>query len=159
VATLRQALAEVKGDKVGVAQGAAPLALALQREPVEIPLSQPQFCYPFLISHLRLQLLGARGEEAAHLKLNLALALMHFRKYDRALELLRDTKLSATRGVSQGTLDFYTGICFLKLGGVYLGEAGQAFRAASRAPLATLFGPDGPAVAPLAKAILDDLKL
>lgn len=150
---------EAKGDKVSLAQGGAPINVALQRDPLEIPMSSSAFAYPFLISHLRLQLLGARGEEAAYVKLNLALALMHFRKYDKALELLRDTKLSTTRGVSQGTLDFYTGICFLKLGGVYLSEAGQAFRSAMKAPQATLFGPDGPAVAPLAKAILDDMKL
>jgi hypothetical protein len=155
----RRILAETKTDKLMVAQGAAPVAVPLQREPLEIPLQHPRYCYPFLLTHLRLQLMGARGEEAAHLRLNLALALMHFRKYEKAIELLRDTKLSATRGVSQGTLDYYTGICFLKLGGVYLGEAGQALRAAARANQATLFGPDGPSVAPLAKAILDDLKL
>jgi hypothetical protein len=159
VSSARQSLVDLKGDKATLAQGGAPLTLSIQREPLEIPFSSNQYCYPFLISALRLQLLGARGEEAAHLKLNLALALMHFRKYDKALELLRDTRLASTHGVSQGTLDFYTGICFLKLGGVYLSEAGQSFRAAAKASQATLFGPDGPAVAPLAKAILEDMKL
>lgn len=157
-AAFRQALQEAKGDKAAVAQGAATLTLALQKEPLEIPLNSSRLAYPLVISHLRLQLLGARGEEAAHLRLNLALALMHFRKYDKALELLRDTRLSATRGVSQGTLDYITGLCFLRLGGVYVSEAGQAFRAAAKSQ-ATLFGPDGPPVAPLAKAILEDLKL
>lgn len=159
VLAFRQALAEAKGDKATITQGGAPIALGLSREALEIPLTSPQYVYPFLLSHLRLQLLGARGEEAANLKLNLALALMHFRKFDKALELLRDTRLATTRGVSQGTLDYYTGVCFLKLGGVYISEAAQAFRAALKAKDATLFGPDGPLVAPLAKAALDELKL
>lgn len=158
VAAFRQALAEAKGP-VGLAQGGAPLSLAPTREPVEIPFASPQYAYPAVLAQLRLQLQGARGEEAAHLRLNLAIALMHFRKHDKALELLRDTKLAATRGVSQGTLDYYTGLCFLKLGGLYLTEAAQAFKAAAKAREATLFGPEGPLVAPLAKAALDDLKL
>ncbi|HJW34302.1 MAG TPA: hypothetical protein VJ505_13230 [Holophagaceae bacterium] len=159
VQAYRQALAELKGDKTTLAQGGAPIPMALTREALEIPLTSAQYVYPSLLSHLRLQLLGARGEEAAYLKLNLALALMHFRKFDKALELLRDTRLTTTRGVSQGTLDYYTGVCFLKLGGVYISEAAQAFRAALKAKDATLFGPDGPLVAPLAKAALDELKL
>ncbi|MBI3129733.1 MAG: hypothetical protein HYZ13_00100 [Acidobacteria bacterium] len=159
VLAFRQALAETKADKASITQGAAPLPLGITREALEIPLTSSRYVYPFLLSHLRLQLLGARGEEAAQLKLNLALALMHFRKFDKALELLRDTRLAATRGVSQGTLDYYTGVCFLKLGGVYISEAAQAFRAALKAKDATLFGPDGPLVAPLAKAALDELKL
>ncbi len=159
VHAFRQGLAEGKGGSAAVAQGPATFTLALTREPLEIPLTSPQYAYPFLLSHLRLQLLGARGEEAALLKLNVALALMHFRKFDKALELLRDTRLTATRGVSQGTLDYYTGVCFLKLGGVYISEAAQAFRAALKAKEATLFGPEGPLVAPLAKAALDELKL
>jgi tetratricopeptide (TPR) repeat protein len=159
VAAFRQQLGEVKSKDAALAQGPATFTLGLTREPLEIPLSSPQYAYPFLLAHLRLQLLGARGEEAGLLKLNLALAYMHFRKYDKALELLRDTRLAATRGVSQGTLDFYTGVCFLKLGGVYVSEAAQAFRAALKAKEATLFGPEGPLVAPLAKAALDELKL
>lgn len=159
VAAFRQAVLEAKPGPLALAQGALTSTLTPTREPLEIPLTSPQFAYPALIAQLRLQLQGARGEEAAHLRLNLALALMHFRKYDKALELLRDTRLAATRGVSQGTLDYYTGLCFLKLGGVYVPEAAQAFRAALKAREATLFGPDGPLVAPLAKAALDELKL
>ncbi len=159
VSALRQVLAEAKPGPLSVTQEGVNLALQPTREGLEIPFASPRFAYPALIAQLRLQLQGARGEEAAHLKLNLALALMHFRKYDKALELLRDTRLAATRGVSQGTLDYYTGVCFLKLGGVYIAEAAQAFRAAAKAREATLFGPEGPLVAPLAKAALDELKL
>ena len=159
VAAFRQTLLEGKGAPLALSQGGAPISLPPTREALEIPLTSEQFAYPALIAQLRLQLQGARGEEAAHLKLNLAIALMHFRKYDKALELLRDTRLMATRGVSQGTLDYYTGLCFLKLGGVYVQEAAQAFRAALKAREATLFGPEGPLVAPLAKTALDELKL
>ena len=83
---------------------------------------------------------------------------MHFRAFDRAIELLRDARLSTIAGVSQGTIDYHTGICFLRLGPAYQAEAAQAFRQALKYPQATLLGPDGPLVAPLARQALDDLK-
>jgi hypothetical protein len=83
---------------------------------------------------------------------------MQFRKYDKAIELLRDARLSTVRGDSQGTLDYQTGLCFLRLGSAYQSEAAQAFRQALKYPQSTLLGPDGPLVAPLAKQALEDLK-
>jgi hypothetical protein len=72
--------------------------------------------------------------------------------------VLRDARLSTTQGVSQGTLDYYTGICLLRLGNAYLPEAIQALKQALKYPQATLFGPEGPRVSILAKQTLDDLK-
>jgi len=85
------------------------------------------------------------------------LALMHFRQYDRAMEVLRDAKVSQVQGVSQGTIDYYTGICLLRLGNVYTSEAIQAFNQALKYPQATIFGPEGPLVSILAKQALEDL--
>jgi len=128
------------------------------REPLEIPLGASNFCYPALLAHLRLQYAGTKGDEANLIKLNMALVLMQFRKYDKAIELLRDMRLSTNRGISQGTIDFHTGLCFLHLGTTYQSEAVQAFRQALKYPQATLLGPNGPLVAPLAKQALEDLK-
>jgi hypothetical protein len=154
---LRQLVAAGKGP-LTLAQEGTTLSLPIQSEALEIPLGSAELCYPALVARLRLSYAGATGDEANLIKLNLALALMQFRKYDKAIELLRDARLSTVRGVSQGTLDYHTGVCFLHLGSAYQSEAGQAFRQALKYPQSTLLGPDGPLVAPLAKQALEDLK-
>ncbi|HEX9082822.1 MAG TPA: hypothetical protein VF768_11115, partial [Holophagaceae bacterium] len=158
LAALRQALARGH-DTVTVLQPGGP-AVSLPRllEPLELPLASPRFAYPAVLAHLRLAYLGAKGEVANQLKLNMGLTLMHFRKYDKAIEVLRDAHLAPGPGVDQGTLDYETGRCFLGLGLAYRAEATQAFRQALKYPQATLFGPDGPLVAPLAQQALEDLK-
>ena len=157
VQALRQQLEAAKGP-LSVSQGAASVTLPVQMEAIEIPLGSPDLCYPAVLAQLRLQYAGAKGDEANLIKLNQALALMQCRRFDKAIELLRDARLSASRGVSQGTIDYQTGLCFLRLGTTYQAEAVQAFRQALKYPHATLLGPDGPLVAPLAKQALDDLK-
>jgi hypothetical protein len=157
VRDLRLVMAGAQGS-VTLSQGGAPVVLPVQPEALEIPLSASDLCYPSVLAHLRLQYAGAKGEEASLARLNLGLALMHFRKYDKAIDLLRDARLSRVSGVSQGTLDYHMGLCFLRLGSTYQAEAAQAFRQAMKYPQATLLGPDGPLVAPLARQALEDLK-
>ncbi len=154
---LRQFLETAKGP-LAVSQEGATTTLPVQMEALEVPLGSPSFCYPAVLAQLRLQYFGAKGDEANLLKLNQALVLMQLRKYDKAIELLRDARLSSVRGVSQGTIDYHTGLCFLRLGSNYQSEAGQAFRQALKYPQSTLLGPDGPLVAPLARQALEDLK-
>jgi len=157
VQMLQQVIGTAKGP-ISLVQEGGSSTLPVQTEALEIPLGAPQLCYPMVLAHLRLLYAGAKGDEANLIKLNLALTLMQFRKYDKAIELLRDAKLSTVRGVSQGTIDYHTGLCFLRLGTAYQSEAGQAFRQALKYPQATLLGPDGPLVAPLARQALEDLK-
>jgi hypothetical protein len=154
---LQQRIQATKSS-LSLAQEGPNISLPLQMEALEIPLGSSALCYPAVLAHLRLQYAGAKGDEANLIKLNLALALMQFRKYDKAIELLRDTRLSTVRGVSQGTVDFHTGLCFLHLGASYQSEAVQAFRQALKYPQSTLLGPDGPLVTPLARQALEDLK-
>lgn len=157
LADLRQALAAAKGP-VSLSQGGPAVDLPVQLDALEFPLHSPALCYPALQAQLRLQYAGAKGDEANLLRMYQAMVHMHFRKFDRAIELLRDTRLSTVRGVSQGTLDYHTGTCFRQLGFAYQAEAMQAFRQALKYPQATLLGPDGPLVAPLAQQALEDLK-
>jgi hypothetical protein len=154
---VRQVLETAKGS-LSVSQGGNAITLPLQMDAVEIPLGSPELSYPAVLAQLRLQYMGAKGDEANLIKLNQALALMQFRKYDKAIELLRDAHLTTTHGVCQGTIDYHTGNCFLRLGSAYQSEAAQAFRQALKYPQATLLGPEGPLVAPLAKQALEDLK-
>ena len=161
---LRKILLEAKGDTLPVTQSGLNASLPLSREPLEIPLYAANLCYPFVLAELRLRTVAAKGDESAFLKLNQAIALMHFRRYDKALELLREAKVLGTGrspgvlGLGQGTVDYYTGICLSKLGSVYIPEAIQAFGQAQNFSSSTLFGPDGPQVAPIAKQAAEDLK-
>ena len=154
---LQELLRTAKGS-ISLDQEGGTVNLPVQMEGLEIPLGASDLCYPALLAHLRLLLAGSKGEEATLIRLNVALALMQFRKYDKAIELLRDARLPTGRGVSQGTIDFHTGRCFIHLGASYQSEAVQAFRQALKYPQATLLGPDGPLVAPLARQALEDLK-
>lgn len=160
----RKALFEAKGDSLPINQSGLSVSLPISREPLEIPLYAADLCYPYVLAELRLRAIAAKGDESAFLKLNQAIALMHFRRYDKALELLREAKVSqagrpaSALGLGQGTVDYYTGICLSKLGSVYIPEAIQAFGQAQNSPNSTLFGPDGPLVAPLAKQASEDLK-
>ncbi|HJW09558.1 MAG TPA: hypothetical protein VJ483_07995, partial [Holophagaceae bacterium] len=157
VADARKALASA-GDRIAVSQGATSATLSVRPQPLELPMVSEAYSYPALMAQLRLRLLGAKGEEAGLARLDLALGLMHFRKYDQALETLREAKLAAPRGISQGTVEYYTALCFQRLGPAYSGEASAAFQRALRYPSATLLSSDGPLVAPLAKQALEDLK-
>jgi hypothetical protein len=158
VADVRKALAGVKDGKVTVSQGDAAITLAVVQQALALPVNAPDLCYPFVLSDLRLRYLGATGDDAGLLRLQQALALIHFKEYDKALEILRDARMTTVQGVSQGTLDYYTGVCLLHMGNVYLSETLQSFNQALKYPQATLFGPDGPLLAPLARQALEDLK-
>jgi len=157
VAALYQALQGAPAT-VALGQGGAPVALPVLSEALEIPVDASNLCYPAVLAQLRLQFAGAKGDEAALIRMNLGLGLMHFHRYDKAIEQLRDARLGSVAGVSQGTLDYLTGLCFLRLGSAYQTEATQAFGQALKYPQATLLGPDGPPIAPLARQALDDLK-
>lgn len=158
----RQALMEAKGDSLAVTQAGVSLNLPIRHEPLELALQAGNLSYAFVLAELRLRGLAAKGDEAAFLKLNQAIGLMHFRRFDKALELLRDLKLSESRssglGLGQGTVDYYEGVCLSHLGSVYIPEAIQAYLRAQKSLSSTLFGPDGPMVAPLAKQAAEDLK-
>lgn len=160
VATVRdlQAAAAAAKDSLPVTQATEPLNLPLVAEGLEIPLGSPDLCYPAVLAQLRLLYAGAKGDEASLIRLNMALTLMQFRKFDKAIELLRDIRLGTAHGVSQGTIDYHTGRCFLHLGPAYHSEAAQAFRQALKYPQSTLLGPDGPLIAPLARQALEDLR-
>jgi len=158
VADVRAALLSATGGKITVSQGEAPVTLAVTQQALELPVNAADLCYPFILTDLRLRYLGSSGDDSGLLRLQQGLALIHFKEYDKALEILRDARVAGVQGVSQGTLDYYTGVCLLHMGNVYLSETLQSFNQALKYPQATLFGPDGPILAPLARQALEDLK-
>jgi hypothetical protein len=153
-AEMKRVLAGVTEPIVSVLQGDRTITLPLAWHPLEIPLHTAGLSYPRVVAELRLRLASASPAEAGLLRLNLARALLHFEKPDRALEVLRGATLPVGPGVSMGTIAYLTGICLLRLGSVYIPEAIQAFNQALQDPGATLFGFGGPPVAPLARAAL-----
>lgn len=156
VAALRLALPQT--PMVQVTQQGQTLTLPVLRQALELPLDAPSLSYPRAIAELRLAIQGAEGDVGGYLRLNLGRAYLHYGKPDRALEILREATLSTTTGVSRGTLDYLMGLCLTRLGSVYIPDAIQAFNQALKYPGATLMGPDGPRVEPLAKAALQDLQ-
>lgn len=158
VAEFRALLQKVTGGSFDVVQKGKAITLPVSRSAVELPLQAEGFCYPLLLADLRLKRLQAKGDEAGYLRFHEAMVLMHFRKYDQALEVLREAKVNQVTGVSQGTLDYYTGLCLLRLGQVFLPEARQAFTQAAKGTQATLLDAGGPSVTPLARQMLEDIK-
>ncbi len=159
VNAFRKELDLAQGSTISVEQGGRTFSLPLLQAPLEIPLADPALSYTLLLAELRLKLLGAKAEAAAVLRFQQALALMHFRKFERAVELLRETRITTSLGLGQGTVDYYTALCLLRLGSTYTPEAMQAFAQAGKHPTSTLFGPEGPLVAPLALQAIEDHKL
>ncbi len=156
VADFRAKLAQAKGT-LSISQGAVSASLTVRAEPLELPLNSDRYSYPAVLAALRLHLLGAKGADAGLVRLNLALALMHFHRYDQALEQLKAAQLPGDRGVCQGTIAYDEGLCYRALGPQYQDQVRKAFQDAAQYSSATLLGPDGPLVAPLAQQALDDL--
>jgi hypothetical protein len=159
VEAFRKELEAAPAGPAALEQEGRAISLPVVLAPLEIPTGDPGLSYALLLAELRLKLLGAKGEAASVLRFQQALALMHFRKFERAVELLRDARGISTPGIGQGTLDFYTGICLLRLGNAYAPEAIQAFAQAAQNDASRLFGPEGPLVAPLARQAIEDHKL
>lgn len=159
VIAFRKELDLAPGGTISLEQGGRTLSVPLVQAPTEIPLADPTLSYTLLLADLRLKLLGAKAEAAAVLRFQQAQALMHFRRFERAVELLRETRMSTSFGLGQGTVDYYTALCLLRLGSTYAPEALQAFAQAGKHPTSTLFGPEGPLVAPLALQAIEDHKL
>jgi hypothetical protein len=151
VAAFRALVRENAGRKLQVLQMGVPSEVAVETQTLEIPLNNSGLAYPFVLA-------DAKGDELAGLQLNQAVALMHFGRFEKAAEALKGLTFAASSGVGTGTALYYRGLCLRQLGSVYTPEAIQSFNEALKHPLATLFGPDGPLVAPMARQALEDLK-
>lgn len=158
VAGLRAALALATGPTATVVQEGRQVALPCGVKGLQLPLAASSISYVRALAELRLKALGSQGDEAALVKLNLAQVLLHFRKTEAAMEILRETRFQGSEGIGQGTLAYITGVCLSRLGTVYIPDTIQAFQQALKSPGATVGTPDGPRVEPLAKAALLDLQ-
>ena len=142
---------------VSVARGGSPSQLSLEvgTTPLEVPLSDPEYVYNKAIVDLRHRIV-VEPENTQLASLNAGLCHMELGDYETALkEYLPRVVLTDTKGISQGTVLYYTGLAYMKLG--ENGEAIRNFQQALEFPEATLQSNDGPKVVPLAQRRLREL--
>ena len=122
--------------------------------PVVIPLSDAGLLYDRALAEFRLRSRAAADDaERGAALLNLGVAFMHFRAYDKAdAEGFARAALPAVTGVSQGSLLYYRGLCALRRGNP--GSARTAFEQAAAQTGSTLDTGDGPSAAAAAARIL-----
>jgi PDZ domain-containing protein/PEGA domain-containing protein len=130
------------------------LSLTVGTTPELLPMSSPDILYNKALCDYRQV---SRGDDEPMSRslalLNLGIAFMHFRAFDRALtEALNLANLPAGGGVSRGTVRYYQGLCLLKK--ELVPEARTAFQDAAAASDATLESNDGPPVAVRARKLL-----
>ncbi len=130
------------------------LTFSVGESPVLIPLYSPDILYnKALADYRQLTRGGDEPLDRALAQVNLGLAFMHFKAYDKALsESFSLVNLPAGNGISRGTVRYYQGLCYLKKD--LVPEARTAFQEAAAATEATLDSNDGPPVAPRAKNLL-----
>ncbi len=117
--------------------------------PLEIPLNEDGFLYNKAIVDLRHRMV-VEPAVAGLAGLNVALCYMQLGDYETALkEYLPRVTLSETRGISQGTVLYYTALAYLRLG--ERAEAARIFQQALAFEGATIQSNDGPRIVPLAQ--------
>jgi hypothetical protein len=117
--------------------------------PLEVPMNEEGFLYNKAIVDLRHRMV-VEPAVAGLAGLNVALCYMQLGDYETALkEYLPQVTLAETTGISQGTVLYYTGLAYLRLG--ERAEAGRLFQQALAFEGATIHSNDGPRVVPLAQ--------
>lgn len=133
----------------------AEIAIAVGTTPIEIPMNDADFLYNKAIVDLRHRMV-TEPEIADLAQLNVGLCYMQLGDYETALkDYLPGVTLPDTRGISQGTVYYYTALAYLKLG--ERAEAARIFQQALGYGDATLQSNDGPRVPPLAERRLREI--
>ena len=160
-ALLQKVRAKEPGDTLAIRlqrQGAVQdVLISVGTTPLEIPMGNSGFLYNKAIVDLRhLMVVEPSLEPLA--RLNLALCHMELGDFETALkEHLPRITLPAEPGISQGTVSYHTGVCYLRL--EEKAEAARMFQEALQYHEATIQSNDGPRVAPLAERKLRELGL
>ncbi|HEU4402787.1 MAG TPA: hypothetical protein VFT43_11840, partial [Candidatus Polarisedimenticolia bacterium] len=140
------------------ASGPRTVRLTPGESPVVVPLSDPTLLYNRALAEFRLRSRAASDDtERGVALLNLGVAFMHFRAYDKAqAEGFGRATLAAGTGISDGTVQYYRGLCALRRGDP--GAAHAAFEAAAAASASTLDSGDGLSAAAAAARMLKSLE-
>jgi hypothetical protein len=140
------------------ARGKRTVRLSAGESPAIIPFNDPTIFYNRALAEFHLRSRAAEeGAARGAALLNLGIAYMHFRDYDRALAKgFERASLPEGSGISRGTLDYYEALCTLRKGSA--GKARSAFEAAAEATGSTLGSGDGPLVKAAAGRMLRSLE-
>jgi tetratricopeptide (TPR) repeat protein len=131
------------------------LTVTVGTTPLEVPLNQEGFLYNKAIIDFRHRIVTEPSLESLA-RLNLALCYMALGDFETPLrEYFPRITLPETRGISQGTVLYHTGVCYQRL--EERAEAVRVFQEALSYPEATLQTNDGPRVGPLAERKLREL--
>jgi hypothetical protein len=119
-----------------------------------LALSEPGRLYNRALAEYRLRSRAATDDDARGVaQLNVGLAYMHFRAWDRAVsEGLGRADLPEGSGITRGTVLYYRGVCAQRRGDPE--AARQAFTSAAKAGASTLESADGPSAAAAASRAL-----
>jgi PEGA domain-containing protein/PDZ domain-containing protein len=134
--------------------GARTARVAPGESPVVIPLTDPALLYNRALAEFRLRARAASDDlEKGVALLNLGVALMHFRAYDKAMsEGFLRASLPKGPGISDGTVLYYRALCALRRGDPSAARA--SFEAAATAAGSTYDSGDGPSAAAAAARML-----
>ncbi|MBI1748113.1 MAG: PEGA domain-containing protein [Acidobacteria bacterium] len=125
--------------------------------PVEIPLnSRDILLNAYLVKLDQLLYTDPPPELSALASFNKALIFIHVDDYPAALDILKTVTLSGTRGISQGTILYYRGLCYEKMG--ESASALAAYREALAFGASTIGTSEGTLVSILAKERLSAIK-
>jgi hypothetical protein len=140
------------------AGGQRTVRVAPGEAPVVLPLTDPTVLYNRALAEFRLRSRAASDEPARGVALlNLGVAFMHFREFDKAQsEGFARAALPPGTGISEGTVQYYRGLCALRRGDPKSARA--AFEAAAGAAASTLDTGDGPSAAAAAVRMLAALR-
>jgi len=121
-----------------------------------LPLADRDILYNMALEEMLLRRTLSSGEDRQIAQLNLALCLMHFGEYERALSTsLQPLRLDRPYGVNDATVQYYIGECFRHLGRD--AEAAAAYEKAINAAGGTFEYDGGLQVKPAAEARLAEL--
>lgn len=143
---------------VDAGDGARTVRMSPGDAPALLAAGAANLLYNRALEEFRLRARAA-GDDASRgvAYLNVGIALMHFRAYERALsEGFRRADLPPGSGISAGTVQYYRGLCALRRGDPT--GARQAFQAAAGAAGSTLESGDGPSAAAAATRALAALQ-
>jgi len=138
--------------------GARTARVAPGESPLVMPLTDATLLYNRALAEFRLRSRAAQEEEDRGVALlNLGVAFMHFRAYDKAQgEGFGKAALPQGPGVSQGTVLYYRGLCALRRGDP--ATARTALDGAAAAAGSTLESGDGPSAAAAASRMIKSLE-
>ncbi len=130
--------------------------LQIDKTPVEIPKNNPDLLYNKLLADLQLMSkLTSSNFEKNFIQLNMALAYMRFKNWQKAVDTLGRLRFETKSGITNGTVYYYMAECLKALG--YSSEARDNYQKALSYENATVGTNDGDLVKRLAEKKLKEL--